>query len=99
MAGSIREHRPGVWELRAYSGRDSAGRMRHQHATFATFATFEGTKRSAGRQLARLVTEQENHPARVPVHEERAWGPATTSNDAIEGWRHNGWPDLSPNTV
>ena len=27
------------------------------------------------------------------------WGPKTTFNDAIEGWRLNGWDDLSPNTT
>ena len=31
--------------------------------------------------------------------EERTWGPTTTVNDAIEGWKNNGWQDLSPNTV
>jgi hypothetical protein len=27
-----------------------------------------------------------------------SWGPATTVNDAIAGWRLNGWDDLSPTT-
>ena len=31
--------------------------------------------------------------------EVRAWGNATTINDAIEGWKENGWDDLSPVTV
>jgi hypothetical protein len=93
MAGSLRQRSPGVWELRVYIGRDSAGRVRHK------YATFEGTKRAAEREPARLVTTQENQPARVPEREERAWGPTTTINDAIEGWKQNGWQDLSPNTV
>jgi integrase len=63
------------------------------------YATFEGTKRAAERELARLVTQQEDEPARIPEREERTWGPATTINDAVEGWKQNGWQDLSPNTV
>jgi hypothetical protein len=90
MAGSIRQRSPGVWELRVYIGRDRTGRVRHK------YATFEGTKRTAERELARLVTQQEDQPARIPEKEERTWGPATTINDAIEGWKQNGWQDLSP---
>jgi|GEM_PF-897004 len=93
MAGSIRQRSPGVWELRVYLGRDNVGRVRHQYTTFA------GTKRAAERELARLVTHHEEKPARVPQKEEEAWGPTTTINDAIEGWKRNGWQDLSPNTV
>jgi integrase len=93
MAGSIRQRSPGVWELRVYIGRDSTGRVRHK------YATFEGTKRAAERKLARWVTKQEDEPARVPELEEHTWGPTTTVNDAIEGWKNNGWQDLSPNTV
>jgi integrase len=79
--------------LRIYIGRDSTGRVRHK------YTTFEGTKRAAERELARLVTNQEEDRARVPQREEQAWGPTTTINDAIEGWKQNGWQDLSPNTV
>ncbi len=93
MAGSIRQRSPGVWELRIFLGRDDVGRVRHQYATFS------GTKRAAERELARLVTHHEEKPARVPQKEEEAWGPTTTINDAIEGWKRNGWQDLSPNTV
>ncbi|MGH9131915.1 MAG: hypothetical protein ACRDWV_09655 [Acidimicrobiales bacterium] len=39
MAGSVRERRPGVWELRVYIGRDVGGRFRHRQVTV------EGTKR------------------------------------------------------
>ncbi|MGO9028621.1 MAG: tyrosine-type recombinase/integrase [Acidimicrobiales bacterium] len=93
MAGSIRQRSPGVFELRVYLGRDSTGRIRHKHATFM------GTKRAAERELARLVTNQQEDPARAPQEGEQAWGPTTTINDAIEGWKQNGWQDLSPNTV
>ncbi len=93
MAGSVRQRRPGVWELRIFLGRDEAGRVRHRHLTV------EGSKRVAERELARLVAEQDREPERVPHPAEAAWGPSTTINDAIEGWRDNGWDDLSPNTV
>ena len=94
MAGSIRlkDHRPNVWELRIYVGRDSTGRVRHRQATF------HGTRRQAERELARLVAEQEAAPAAVP-EEPVAWGPTTTVNDAIAAWRENGWEDLSPKTA
>ena len=39
------------------------------------------------------------HPERILQQEELAWGPKSTVNDAIEGWKRNGWQDLSPNTV
>ncbi len=35
----------------------------------------------------------------VPSPSNRPWAEQTTINDAIEGWKHNGWQDLSPNTV
>lgn len=93
MPGSVRQRRPGVWELRIFIGRDEFGRVRHRHVTV------EGSKRSAERELARLVAEQDKEPERPATRGEAAWGPTTTINDAIEGWRQNGWADLSPNTV
>jgi hypothetical protein len=59
---------------------------------------FEGTKRAAERELARLVAEVEDERSEdqlVPI----GWGRDTTINQAIEGWRRNGWEDLSPNTT
>lgn len=82
-----------AWELRIYLGRDPSGKVRHRSILF------RGTKRSAGRELARLVAEQDRSPAVVPHDPGRPWGPNTTVNDAIEGWRANGWDDLSPSTV
>jgi integrase len=94
MAGSLRPvpGKTGTWELRVYLGRDSEGRVRHSHARF------QGSRRQAERELARLVAEHEAKPAPV-VTEPRAWGPATTLNNAITAWRDNGWDDLSPKTV
>ena len=51
MAGSIRQRNPGVWELRVSVGRDGTGWVRHK------YTTFEGTKRAAERELARLPTQ------------------------------------------
>src|SRR5580700_5770761 len=92
MAGSIRLKRePDTWELRVFVGRDSEGRIRHLQRTF------QGSRRAAERELARLVTAQEDKPAPVP-EEPRRWGPHTTVNEAIAAWRDNGWDDLSPKT-
>ena len=95
-AGSLRQRPdrgPDAWELRIYLGRDPSGKVR-QRSTL-----FRGNKRSAQRELARLVADQDRAPAVVPDDLGRPWGPATTINDTIEGWRANGWDDLSPSTV
>ena len=96
MAGSLRQ-RPDrgadAWELRLYLGRDAAGKVRQRSVLF------RGTKRSAQRELTRLAAERDRAPAVVPDEAGRPWGPATTINDAIEGWQANGWDDLSPTTA
>jgi hypothetical protein len=93
MAGGLRQRNSGVWDLRVHLGRDNAGRVRHK------LTTFEGTRRAAERKLARLVTHQSDEPARVPHEGVQAWGPTTTVNGAIRGWKQNGWQDLKPTTV
>lgn len=96
MAGSIRKREdrgPDAWEIRVFLGRDQSGRVRHRSTLF------RGTKRSAERELARLLVKQDEVPAVVPDEAAREWGPATTFNDAIAGWRDNGWADLSPLTT
>ncbi len=93
MAGSSRLVRGSdTWELRIYLGRDSEGRVRHLHRTF------QGRRRSADRELARLIAEQAATPTAVP-EAPTIWGPTTTSNDAIAAWQDNGWEDLSPKTA
>ena len=95
MAGSIRrrlDRGPDTWQLRVYVGRDSNGRVRHRSHTF------QGSKRAAEKELARLVLEHDAAPQVVPDDSSRPWGPATTINDAISGWEANGWDDLSPVT-
>jgi hypothetical protein len=90
VAGSLRLVRGrDVWELRVFAGRDAAGRVRHRHATF------RGTRREAERALARLVADGERKPRPVSSR----WGETTTINDALLGWRDNGWEDLSPSTT
>ncbi len=96
MAGSIRQ-RPDrgkdVWEVRVYLGRDSKGRVRH------TSKTFRGTRRAAEKELSRLLVAQDLEPERPTEPEVERWDERTTVNDAIEGWKANGWDDLSPVTA
>lgn len=96
MAGSIRQRPdkgPDAWELRVFIGRDAQGRVRHRSSLF------RGTKRAAERSLSRMLVDQEDSPAQVPDEASRPWGPTTTINDAIAGWKANGWEDLSPSTA
>ena len=62
-------------------------------------ALYSGAARGSRTRLARLIAVQDSTPASIPNKENRTWGPSTTINDAIEGWRENGWADLSPKTV
>jgi integrase len=93
MPGSLRERQPNVWELRVFLGRDDNGKVRHGNQTF------RGGKRAAERELTRLVAAAENEPVPPPVVEAPRWSQSTTVNDAIQGWKDNGWEDLSPSTV
>jgi integrase len=93
MPGSMRERQPNVWELRVFLGRDDNGKVRHANHTF------RGGKRMAERELSRLVAAAENEPLPPPVADGPRWSERTTVNDAIAGWKDNGWEDLSPSTV
>ena len=93
MPGSMRERQPNVWELRVFLGRDANGKVRHG------YQTFRGGKRAAERELSRLVAAAEDEPVPPPVVEAPRWNVQTTINDAIQGWKDNGWEDLSPSTV
>lgn len=75
-----------------FLGRDKQGRVRHKSHVF------RGTKRAAERELARLVVAQDFDPELPPEEEAWSWGTTTTVNDAIAGWKQNGWDDLSPVT-
>ena len=89
MPGSLREKRPGVWELRVFLGRDHEGRVQHRSVTF------RGGKRQAQRALASVLAEIDESDTDVILD----WGHDTTVNDAILGWERNGWDDLSPTTA
>ena len=93
MPGSMRERQPNVWELRVFLGRDDNGKVRHGNQTF------RGGKRGAERELSRLVAAADNEPIPPPIVEGPRWSQSTTVNDAIQGWKDNGWEDLSPSTV
>jgi integrase len=98
VGGSMREKRRGVWELRVYLGRDHDDKVQHRQVTF------RGGKRDAQRELNRLVVELEfggetRDQALRAAAAAPDWGPKTTFNDALEGWRLNGWGDLSANTT
>jgi integrase len=96
MPGSLRK-RPDrgadAWELRIYLGRDRQGRVRHKSQLF------RGSKRAAEKELSRLVLSQDVEPENAAEPETREWNQTTTVNDAIAGWKENGWADLSPVTV
>jgi len=94
VPGSVRLIRgQTTWELRVFLGRDANGHVRHR------YATFHGTKREANAALDRLSAEVQTTPTLQPDQRSRSWGPRTTINQAIEGWRDNGWDDLSPSTT
>lgn len=82
-----------TWELRVFLGRDTNGHVRHRHLRF------RGTKRQAERALARLAAETEAQRANLQPAALSSWGEQTTINDAIAGWKTNGWDDLSPSTT
>jgi integrase len=95
MAGSIRQ-RPDrgrdAWELRIFLGRDRQGKVRHKSQLF------RGSQRAAEKELSRLLLNQDIEPEAAPEPETRPWNRSTTLNEAIEGWKQNGWDDLSPVT-
>lgn len=73
MRGSIRQRRPGRWELRVTLGRDPVTGRRRQRSI-----VFHGNKREAERELARLVAEadegrQSATQATLAVLLERWW--------------------------
>lgn len=73
MAGSLRERSPGVWELRAFVGKDPlTGKPRQRSKTF------KGGKRQASRELANFVSEVS--------HERVVTGENRTVADLLERW-------------
>ncbi len=76
---TIRERRPGVWEVRAFTGRDERGRPTQ------VSRTVHGTKRDAQRIAAELTLRPSNAARRTVAdlldlwveHNEATWAPAS----------------------
>jgi integrase len=85
VRGSLRERRPGVWELIVQLPRDST----HPRARQLT-RTVHGTKREAQRELATLVGE---------VSAGRFVSTATTFGELLDRWLEHVGDQLSPTTV
>ena len=85
MAGSLREKRPGVWELRVYLGREPlSGRKRYRSRTV------QGGRRAAEVELAQLVTE---------AHQEGPLTEPATVAQLFDRWLDLAERDLSPTTL
>ena len=74
------------------SSEGQPGRVRHKSRVF------RGSKRAAEKELSRLVLAQDFEPEKATEPEVLIWNKTTTVNDAIAGWKENGWADLSPVT-
>lgn len=85
VRGSLRERRPGVWELIVQLPPDST-RPRARQLT----RTVHGTKREAQRELATLVGE---------VSAGRFVSTATTFGELLDRWLEHVGDQLSPTTV
>jgi len=85
MKGSMRERRPGVWELIVQLPRDPSGARYPQLSR-----TVRGTKRDAQRALAELVTE---------VSAGKVNASNTTVTALLERWVAHVENDLSPTTM
>jgi len=93
MPGSLRkrtERGPDAWALRVFIGRDRQGRVRHK------CRIFRGSKRAVEKELSPLVLAQDFEPEAAPEPETLICNQTTTVNDAIAGWKENGWGDFSP---
>jgi integrase len=85
MSGSMRERRPGVWEIQFGAGRDLAsGKYR------VARRTVHGSKKAAKAALAELVDE---------VSKGRHGGSEATMGELLERWLALAEPDLSPTTA
>lgn len=83
MAGTMRERSPGVWQLRAYLGKDPLTGNPIQAAR-----TFRGTGPAAKKALARLVTE---------VDDQKFDRTRATVGQLLDRWLAN--LDLKPSTL
>lgn len=84
MRGSKRERRPGVWELRVYTGRDPVTGAEQRRSV-----TFHGTSRQADTELARLVADAAS----------LAPGSDAPLSYLLDAWLELIEPDRSPTTL
>ena len=88
MTGTMKERSPGVWWLRAYAGRNSAGKP------VQVSRTVRGGKRLAQTELAKLVTEvAERGEQAVPLSR------ALTVTDLLDRWLEYLTPRREPGTI
>ena len=85
MRGSLRQKRPGTWELVFDAGPDPLTNKRRQRSR-----SFRGTKREAERELRRLVNDAERG---------RLTGTETLVSDLLDRWIELATDQLSPTTL
>lgn len=90
MAGSMRERKRGVWELRVYAGRDP---LTDKHVYVSR--TVHGSKRQAELELAKLVADNER--TRVPGMQGHLAPQRVTVEQLIEA--HLARKEYSPTTL
>ena len=96
MPGSLRK-RPELGRTpgnsACFSGRDTRG-------GYATRAVPSVVRSEPPKRNSLASCMAQDFEPEVPSEPETvAWNQTTTINDAIEGWKQNGWEDLSPVTV
>ena len=85
MRGTMRERSAGVWQVRAYAGRDDQGRP------VQVSRTVDGGKRAAQAALAKLVADVELKGAPLAG--------ATTVGELLDRWLEYVTPLREPGTV
>jgi integrase len=85
MSGSIREKRPGVWELRVFVGRDPVTRKFRYSSR-----SVSGTKREAQRVLNEMAVDADRG---------LYTGTGTPFRLLVEKWLELAKNDLSPSTI
>ena len=86
MRGTLREKRPGYWELRVQTGRNA---LTGQHGQASR--TFRGTRREAEKELAAFYVEVVERPATPPG--KRSMG------ELLDAWFELASADLAPKTA
>jgi integrase len=85
MKGTLRERTPGVWQVRAYAGRDEQGRP------IQLAKTVHGGRRAAHAALAALVTEIGDRGAPITG--------GSTVGELLDRWLEHIRPQREPGTI